>query len=119
MTAYEQEINAHPDEDKSVIASNLVMPGIVRNAIQQKVPATMIPPPSAASRLSEGLHWFSNFLVGGGASKSLEKGTNAAASVADKVLSEPAKTSTPTRPASVPKDATWDEGSKSWIRAKK
>lgn len=38
MQAYDQEINAHPEEDKSVIASKLVMPGIVRNAIMDSVP---------------------------------------------------------------------------------
>lgn len=63
MQAYDQEINAHPDEDKSVIASRLVMPGIVSDAIKNSIPATMVPPVPIASRLKTAVTAVENFIT--------------------------------------------------------
>lgn len=65
MQAYDQEINAHPEEDKSVIASKLVMPGIVRNAILDSVPGYVAPRTAGIwERLSDTASRAQNFLEG-------------------------------------------------------
>ena len=43
LAAYDQEINSHPEEDKSDIAAKLVMPGVIRNAILNSIPASLRP----------------------------------------------------------------------------
>lgn len=64
MQAYDQEINAHPDEDKSSIASKLVMPGIVRNAIINSVSDVVGATPPADNFLTRGWNWLSGFNKG-------------------------------------------------------
>jgi len=54
VQAYDQEINAHPDEDKSAIATKLVMPGIVRDAIMKSVPSAVVGHLSMWQRLTTG-----------------------------------------------------------------
>lgn len=106
--AYDQEINAHPDEDKSAIAGKLVMPSIVRTAIQKSVPSTVPVAPVAVKTEHHPLKAIGDFLFGG-ASKDLEKGYNAAenklAQPLDKPTSKP-----PTNPAKGDKfnGFTWD-----------
>lgn len=99
MQAYDQYINAHPDEDKSKIAQTLVMPGIVRNTILDSVKTIIPAQPSLFNRMLNEAHKEVEFVRGESKPDSPVQGT---APVAPKTVAAPA------RPANVPDGYTFD-----------
>lgn len=94
MQAYDQEINAHPNEDKSAIATKLVMPGIVRDAIINSVNAVAYPTPPTDNVLTRFWKGLGNF----------NEGIATGSAVPDEA--EPTSTSPPAAAPKVTRSAT-------------
>ena len=114
MQAYDQEINAHPEEDKSVIASKLVMPGIVRNAILDSVPGYVAPRTATIwERLSDTASRAQNFLEGK-TPPAAQGGTIAPSATAPKQAAKPIVQHS----ASTGKDRYSTDGGSTWLPGK-
>ena len=96
--AYDQAIQEHPQADKTELAQKIVMPGIVRSAIESRVNSLYPKPPGLWDRLS------SHF-------------SSTSADPPDKPAT-PAPASAPERPKAVPPNYVWNpsgnNGKGSW-----